>query len=228
MSSIFNLSLPLANAVYFASYVMVVIGAVLTLVGTIGLFWSDGIRDKYADERIASNEAATAVANAEAAKANAEAAGARAEAAALQVEAERLKRLVSWRRLSPLQHKTLVAHLRGKLPEGLWVETVGDDPEASQLHQDLIRAFEEAGIKVHWFTGWEVAVGVGIVNGPEASKQALRDAFRAIGVVLDEKRSGMIKDEQKAAERVELIVGSKPPPEFPKQSGGMARPAPAK
>jgi len=192
----FNISLALANTIYVIANVMLVCGAVLALVGTMAVFWSGGIRDKYADERIASNEAETARAKAEAAKA--------------QLETERLKAQVAWRRLSPLQHKVLVEALKGNLPEGVWIETVGDDPEASELHADITRAFEEAGIQVHTFTGWARAVGVGIANGPQPSRQAVQSAFLAIGVVLDEQKTGM----SKANDKVEIIVGSKPPPIF--------------
>lgn len=196
MLSMFNISLSLANSIYVVANIILVCGAVLALVGTIGVVWSGGIREKYADERIASNEAATARAKAEAAKA--------------QLESERLKTQIAWRRLSPIQHKVLVEALRGKLPEGIWIETVGDDPEASELHADITRAFEEAGIKVHTFTGWARAVGVGIANGSEASRQTVQSAFLSIGVVLDEQKTGM----SKANDKVEIIVGSKPPPVF--------------
>jgi hypothetical protein len=191
-----NISLTAANTIYAISGVILVIGAVLTVVGTIGAIWSGEIREKYSDERTAANEAQTARANADAAQAG--------------LEAERIKLQVAWRRLSPQQHQILVTHLRGKLKEGVWLETVGADPEAMELHADLHRAFEEAGVKVQVFYGWERAVGVGITNGPEASKQVLRDAFRQIGVVLDENKPGFVK----MSDRVEIIVGSKPPPEF--------------
>lgn len=191
-----NLSAAAANTIYAISGVLLVLGAVLTVIGTIGAIWSGGIREKYSDERIAANEAQTARANAEAAEA--------------LLEAERMKAQIAWRRLSPQQHKVLVAMLRGKLKEGVWLETVGSDSEAMELHADLQRAFDEAGVKVSVFLGWERAVGVGITNGPEASKQVLREAFGAIGVVLDESKVGFIK----MSDKVEIIVGSKPPPEL--------------
>lgn len=189
-----NIPLSLANTIYFIANILLVFGAVLALVGTMGIFWSGNLRERYADERIAINEAQTAHAKAEAAKA--------------QLETERLKAQVAWRRLSPMQYKTLVQSLRGKLKEGIWIETVGDDPEASELHADITRAFQEAGVTVHPFTGWARVVGVGITNGSPASQQEVKSAFLSIGVVLNEMNSGM----SKSNDQVELIVGSKPPP----------------
>ncbi|NTV67076.1 MAG: hypothetical protein HGB06_05225 [Chlorobaculum sp.] len=200
MLSMFDISLPAANAIYTWANVLLVVGAVSALVGTLGVFWIGGIRERYSDERIASNEAETARAKAEAAKA--------------QLETERLKVQLAWRRLSPNQYAVLVTSLKGKIPEGIWIETVGSDPEASELHADIAKAFKDAGIAVHTFTGWERTVGVGIANGHSASRQAVLSAFNSIGVVLDEHKSGMSKSNDK----VEIIVGSKPPPVFPQSN----------
>ena len=188
MLSMFDISLPLANAIYTWANVLLVLGAISAFVGTAGVFWSGGVRERFSDERIAANEAETARAKAEAAKA--------------QLETERLKVQLAWRRLSPIQHNVLVNALRGKLPEGIWIETVSADPEASELHADISRVFTEAGISVHTFTGWERAVGVGIANGTSASRQAVKSAFNSIGVVLEEKKSGMFTSHDK----VEIIV----------------------
>ena len=65
----FNVSLPVADAVFTWANVVLVVGAVLALVGTAAVFWSTGIRERYADERIAANEAETAKAKAETARA---------------------------------------------------------------------------------------------------------------------------------------------------------------
>ncbi len=206
----FDITLSLADRIYAISHVLLVVGAVLALLGSIGVFWSGGIRERFSDQRIAFNEAETAKAQAEAAKANEKVAELENETAKAKLETERLKRELSWRRLSPKAHQLLVAALRGKLPEGVWIETVGTDPEAMELHADITRAFEEAGITVQGFTGWERAVGIGIANGSSESREVVRKAFRSIGIVLFENKTGMLKSNDK----VEIIVGTKPPPEF--------------
>ncbi|KAB2833282.1 MAG: hypothetical protein F9K48_08760, partial [Candidatus Brocadia sp.] len=63
-----------ANLIYSISGVILAIGAVMTLLGTIGAIWSGGVRDQYSNERTAANEALTAQANADAAKASEKAA----------------------------------------------------------------------------------------------------------------------------------------------------------
>jgi len=82
----FDVTLPVADAIFTWANVMLVIGAVLTVVGTAAVFWSAGIRERYADERIAANEA--------------EAAKAKAEVARARLEQERLKAQMAWRRVS--------------------------------------------------------------------------------------------------------------------------------
>ena len=75
--SMWNASIELANKVYTLAYVALVVGAVLTAVATFSLFWASALRDKDADEQIA-----TARATAE---------QARSEQARLQVDLEREK-----------------------------------------------------------------------------------------------------------------------------------------
>lgn len=70
----FDLSFDSANQLYGWSNVLLIIGAVAVLAGTIGVIWATGIRDRYADQRISKNEADTALAKSAAAHANGEAA----------------------------------------------------------------------------------------------------------------------------------------------------------
>src|SRR5260221_12033912 len=76
-----DLSQCAANAIYNAANIALIVGGVLVLMGTIAAIWSSGIRERYADERISSNEAKTAQAVASAAIANEQAADAGATAA---------------------------------------------------------------------------------------------------------------------------------------------------
>jgi hypothetical protein len=46
---IFAISNSTANAIYSVASTVLVIGAVLTLLGTIGAIWSGGIREKFAN-----------------------------------------------------------------------------------------------------------------------------------------------------------------------------------
>jgi hypothetical protein len=106
-----DLSLPTANALFGLSNIALIIGGVLVLIGTVGVFWTTGIRDRYAEERISSNEAQTAMANEGAAKANE-----RASELAKEAEHERLERLqleaeIAPRRLTREQREAIATVL---------------------------------------------------------------------------------------------------------------------
>jgi len=99
----FEITPPVADTIHKWANVLLVLGSVSALVGTIGIFWSGGMRDTFANQRVSANEAETAKAKAEAAKANAEAANANVETARARLEQERLKSQMAWRRVSDEQ-----------------------------------------------------------------------------------------------------------------------------
>jgi hypothetical protein len=83
-----QISLEDANVWFAASNVAAIVGAVLVLLGTIGVFRFGAIRDRYADDRIAKNEAEAATAKAIAATAEQGAADANERAAKANERAE--------------------------------------------------------------------------------------------------------------------------------------------
>ncbi|WP_283742849.1 hypothetical protein [Sideroxydans sp. CL21] len=87
-----------ADFIYTWSNVLLVLGATLALIGTAGVFWSGGVREKFADERISANEAETAKAKAETAQA--------------KLEQERLKEQLAWREVTLQQAKVLQQQLK--------------------------------------------------------------------------------------------------------------------
>ncbi len=190
----FNVSLPVADAVFTWANVVLVLGAVLAFVGTAGVFWSTGIRERYADERIAANEAETAKAKAETARA--------------LLEQERLKAQMAWRRIAPSQAQRIAEELRGE-PLEVWVTFVGNDPEATVFREDINSALVAAGIKTKFFSGYERAVGLSVKGGPPEQRARLVNAFNAAGVpALDSPEPSFMKT------GLEVLVGTKPPPEF--------------
>ncbi|NTY40046.1 hypothetical protein [Burkholderia diffusa] len=220
--SMFNITQPVADALFSWANVLLVVGAVSALVGTIGVFWSGGIREKFADERIAANEAETAKANAEVAQARleqerlktqiaateAETAKANAEVAQARLEQERLKAQMAWRRVSLAQARQLAIALKGKSIE-LWLTFVGADPESTVFREDINQALTAAGLKTKFFSGYERAVGLTLNGGTPEQRIALMHAFHAAGLPLVESAEpGRMKGE------LEILVGTKPPPEF--------------
>lgn len=59
-----------ADAIFHWANIFLVIGGVITVGATVLIFWITGVRERYADERLAANEATTAKANADAASAH--------------------------------------------------------------------------------------------------------------------------------------------------------------
>ncbi|MGN6113051.1 MAG: hypothetical protein ACTHOC_08605 [Luteimonas sp.] len=191
----FSITPQAADAIYSCSNVLLVLGATLALVGTAGVFWSGGVREKFADERISANEADTAKAKAETAQAI--------------LEQERLKALMSWRRVTPGQAQQLAVALKGTSIE-LWLAWVGDDPEATVFRGDLEAALTAAGAKTKYFSGYARAVGLSIKGGTPQDRQTLLQAFHAAGLpLIESEQEGLMKGQ------LEITVGTKPPPEFP-------------
>ena len=179
--TMFNVSLPVADAVFTWANIVLVVGAVLAFVGTAAVFWSTGIRERYADERIAANEA--------------EAAKAKAETARALLEQERLKAQMAWRRIGPIQAQRIAEGLRGEQLE-VWVTFVGNDPEATVYREDINSALAAAGVKTKFFSGYERAVGLSVKGGKPEQRARLVNAFAAAGVAaVDSPEAGFMKTE---------------------------------
>lgn len=166
-----DLSLPTANVLFGLSNIALIVGTVLALVGTIGIFWTTGIRDRYADERISNNEAQTATANRGAAEATE-----RANALAKEAEHERLERLkleaeIAPRRLTREQHEAIATALNRFAGRRVMVTSYSLDAESAILTKQVIEALQAAGLKVADGTSSLMQMGafyVGIhVAGPK-------------------------------------------------------------
>jgi hypothetical protein len=191
----FNINSQAADVIYSWSNVLLVFGATLALIGTAGVFWSGGVREKFADERISANEAETAKAKAETAQA--------------MLEQERLKSQMSWRRVTPIQAQQLAIALSGTSIEP-WLAWVGNDPEATVFRGDLEAALTAAGVNTKYFSGYTMAVGLSVKGGTSKDRQILLQAFHAAGLLLVESdQEGLMPGE------LEITVGTKPPPDFP-------------
>lgn len=182
LKSMLDLSLPTANALFGLSNIALIIGGVLVLIGTVGVFWTTGIRDRYADERISSNETQTAMANEGAAKASE-----RASALAKEAEHERLERLkleaeIAPRRLTREQREAIATALTRFTGRSVMVTSYSLDAESAILTKQIIEAMQAAGLKVADGTASLMQLGgfsMGIhVAGPNRALVAsLRDAL---------------------------------------------------
>ncbi len=197
-----------ANTVSYFSNIILVIGVIFTLAGTMGSIWSSGQKEKFADERISHNKAETEKAHAEAAKANENAARLQREAEQARLEIVKLNQKMAWRRLSSNQYQILVNELKKNTFTEVWLTFVGDDPESITFREDINRAFSEAGIEAKFYSGYKVAVGLSIKGPDGKEKDALRSAFAEAGLQLDEGQGDSLHNGKK----LEITVGTKPPP----------------
>ncbi|HKT97425.1 MAG TPA: hypothetical protein VJS30_12945 [Paraburkholderia sp.] len=204
------ISLPTANLIFNWANIALIVGAVLVAVGTIAAVWSAGIRDRFADERVAANEKATAQANNGAARANAEAARANAEAAHARLEQERLRAQLAWRRVTPEQANQLMLAIRGH-HLSVWLTFVGNDPESTVFRTDLNDALTHAGVETQFFSGYARAVGLQLLGGSPEDRRLLLHAFHTAGIPLED--SPEPSQMHGANNTAEILVGTKPPPD---------------
>lgn len=153
--SIWEISLTTANRLYNAAYVFLVIGAVFTAVSTIVLFWSSGVRDKFASIDIAQAHASSDQAKSTAALANEATARTTEKVASLELQTEQerarvlqLQGQLAWRSLNTEQATSLFNSANRSKSE-LHVQWVGGDPESLQYANQLAQPFQAAGWQVN-------------------------------------------------------------------------------
>ena len=188
------ISASVADSIYKWASILLVTGAALTLISTLGAVWSGAIRERFTTERIAMNEAETSRANEETAKA--------------KLETERLKSQMAWRRVNIEQAKVLKEDLKGHHLEP-WLTYLDKDPESTTFREDINDALAAAGIKTKFFSGYERAVGLTVKGGTEEQRALLLKTFHRAGLPLFESA-----ERSRHNGELEILVGSKPPPQF--------------
>lgn len=180
-----NISLAAANSIYTISNLILVIGAVFTVAGTVGAIWSGKVREHYADLRISTNETKTANAIADAARANERAAALDKEAAALKLELHQRTQPLVTRSLSVGQKQALKSVLGGHAFEIhlLWG---GMDPEVIQYANELRSVLLDCGLLVP-VTEANVLVVSGMhIAGPDTPEfRLLRDALKSADIAFE-------------------------------------------
>lgn len=219
----FDLSQEMADGVFGLSNIALTIGAALVLIGTVGVFWSGGIRDKYADERIASNEAKTARAVAEAAKAN------------QRAEEERLARVKIEERLAPRSltaaQETDLQNRLGKFA-GTSLDILiygGGSEDALPLAGMIASGLRAAGWNVRvwntispgrWYRGVGISTLAGADRGAEEAAGELMGALAVNGIGVgrfEQFANGELPDtlngppwEANNVAPIRMVIGSKP------------------
>lgn len=222
-----NISSPLADSLFSWSNVVLIIGAALVFIGTIGSIKMAAIREHFADIRISDNERATKgaiaesdVAKADAAKANERAAELEREAAKSREEAERLKGVVQWRAI-PATNASELERLLAAKPGAVNLRWTDGDPEALFVAIQFSQIFSKAG--------WQVApgslkplgqlfFGIVLLDSSGAAADELRDALTKAGIPVG---TGNIQGGSASFGVATingaptLLIGSRPPPQLP-------------
>jgi hypothetical protein len=224
--SMLDISLPLANAIYSTANAVLIIGSIMALAGTVAAIWSGGIRDRYADQRIAKNEADTAAANAEVSRAkevialaNERTASLERETAEARLGQERLKAQLAWREVSELEAGILTATLALR-PGSIIIRYIAGDPETLNFAGQYTRIFDRATWKVGMLavTYADVLVtGVFVPDEGGSHTAFLRSTLTAAGISFSPNSlppGGMAYGHADPSDAV-LFVGSKPRPPTP-------------
>lgn len=160
-SAMFNMSLSVANAIFFWANTILVVAAVLVAVSTFAAIWSGMVRERFADERISINELQTATAVADAARANESAEKLRESNLTLQARAdhERAERLkleakIAPRRLSEHQKQMLIAALQPLRDQKIEIVCNAANAESEKFALDFVSVFRSAN--------WDVGGGTGL------------------------------------------------------------------
>jgi hypothetical protein len=143
-----SLDIPLstANSIYTISLVILIISIVLVLVSTASMIWTGLIKERYASQKIAQDEAAAAKAKADADEAHKELVAVKATAAKLQQEKQ--KAMSDDRQISPEKRAKFKDYVQN-FPKGkIFVGTSTTDPEALSYAKQIYDMLADAGYQV--------------------------------------------------------------------------------
>ena len=215
----FNVSLDNANFWFDMSNLALLLGAVLVVVGTYGVYKMGAIKEHFSDLRISENERATAEANERAVHLEKEAAEAR-------LETERLKKEVAWRDLNPITRGKLIAELSDK-PARITLVFVSGDPEATRYCAQFVDVFRQAKWKVEVIGRTFLGPPIGIFvtqndkwnSNIQSEIESVRKAFLDAGIPVG-KGGGAVEARVPGLSlgttdaNVRIVVGHRPQPEI--------------
>jgi hypothetical protein len=214
-----DISSSLADRVFALSNLILVVGAALVLIGTIGAVVLSGVREQFSNERISANEKSTveAIAETEIAKKGAAEANARAAEANLE-----LARMKAPRILTAEQQQRLITKINSWAGQSASFNVVGEQ-EAVTLMQ-LIRGnlasagwtlapsqmgdIEIDGAGVAYGTGVEIQVAPSVARGTKAAgaANALAQALLVEGIAA----AATVNPQLKNTDAINVLVGKKP------------------
>lgn len=168
-----DISSSAADSLFAWSNIILIVGATLVLIGTIGSVKLASIREYFSDLRISDNERATTEAIAEAASAKAASAEANARAESERLERVRLEARIAPRRLSSQQKETIASALTN-VPRPPTIAIVSRllDTEGNDFADDISTTLTSAGWSTERFRNWTMGTKglfVALVEGTTVS-----------------------------------------------------------
>ena len=215
--SLFNVPLSTANSVYNLSVVILVGGIALVFISLLSMLWSSVVKQKYAEQRIAQNEAAVSQAREALLKAREDAAAAsklltaaKEAAADLQKQREESPAFTG-REISADKRDLFKLFVRDFSKGRILIACTSDNPEAENYMKQLAEMLDSAGYTVVPKTGPTIPIpnsrGVHIRIRSMAQQPAyagsLQKGLEYIGV----DTAGELDDA--AEDAVLILVGSK-------------------
>jgi hypothetical protein len=206
-----EISLPLADRLFTLSNAVLIIGAAMVLIGTIGAIVLSGVREQFSNARISDNETKTALAVAESDTAKQGAAEANARALEAQLA---LTKYRSGRSLLPEQHKILFEALKAAPKGRVIIKPNFADAEATSFANQITQIFVEAGfsgagdapLQIISINRTGVFLAVRDGNKPPPDTDPILRAFAAAGIPVDSGYADWVPD----LDTVVIVVGTKP------------------
>jgi hypothetical protein len=180
--------------------IVYLIALAVTVVASGALWRLSILSTAQKDRELQAFQAASAI---EIERAKEESSKANERSAALENETARLRATLSWRRITPEQHKTLVLSLKPNIPKEIDILWVQSDSETWRLAEDLNLAFTESGWTVWIYPMLISAVGVSVPGNDQSITQALQKAD--VPLMEPPTNTGVPK-------KPTIFVGSRPPP----------------
>jgi hypothetical protein len=216
--SFLDIPLATANSIYNLSVVVLIAGIALVLISTASLFWSGLVKERYASEKIAQDQAAAAKAAAAMQKARADAEEAKkqlalAQAAAAKLEEEKNKQPPEEREISPEKREHFIEFVKDFSKGKIFISTASTDSETVNYARQISAMLTDAGYQVvpksglvlppeEGFTG--VHVRIRSMAEQPAYAGALQKGLEAINI----DTAGEL--DEAAEDSVLILVGNKP------------------
>jgi hypothetical protein len=219
--SIFDLSESAANTMHNISNIIVLFGSIAAVAGTVGLFWTGGVKNKYEKVNELKTQERITVANKVAAEAN-------ERAAKANLAAEKLKAKLAWRNLTSEQQHIIAERMsnwsvlpKSKDEQSIAVFSTNGNFESTRLANQIAEALgpNGAGCAINRYPvtyGMSFSVsGIAILTSPDTRglkvASALVETLKEVGLsasIAPKRRQGSSRgSDERFDSAISVMVG---------------------